>query len=223
MSQDPKRGHFAKEKGEIILREHEFDGIQEFDQKLPNWWLFTFYAAIVFFVAYWFTYYSTTFVRSPQQAVQDTIVAVQEAKLAELTKTMASLDDSRLVHEWATDGALIKNGEATYVKNCVPCHGVDLTATQLDPTGKSIALPGRPLTDGVWQYSGKPMEIFKLINVGTPPESAGYNGARMEAWGQKLTPVEIAQVVAYIIHKVPNDFKDIPAPSAAAPQASNAK
>lgn len=210
MSQDPKRGHFAKEKGEIILREHEFDGIQEFDQKLPNWWLFTFYTAIVFFVCYWFTYYGTTMVRSPQQALQDKIFAIQQVKLKELAKTLASLNDSKLVHEWATDGALVSAGKETFAKNCIPCHGIDLSATQKDATGKVIALPGRPLTDGQWTYSGKPMDIFKLINEGTPADSPGFNGGRMEAWGQKLTPIEIAQVVSYIITEVPADFKNIP-------------
>ncbi len=213
MSQDPKRGDFAKEKGEIILREHEFDGIQEFDQKLPNWWLFTFYAAIVFFVCYWFTYYGTTVMRSPQQRVQDQINAVQQVKLKELAKTMATLSDSRLVHEWAKDGALVMAGKATFSKNCIPCHGVNLSATQTDlASGNKVNLPGRPLTDHIWNYSGKPMDIFKLINEGTPAASPGFNGARMEAWGQKLTPVEIAQLVSYIITEVPDDFKDIPPP-----------
>ena len=214
MSQDPKRGDFAKEKGEIILRKHEFDGIQEFDQKLPNWWLFTFYGAIVFFVCYWFTYYGTTLMRSPQQRTQDQIVAVQQSKLKELAKTLASLNDSKLVHEWAKDGALVMAGEATFAKNCIPCNGDDLSATQKDGANKLVNLPGRPLTDGKWTYSGKPMDIFKLINEGTPAESPGFNGAKMEAWGQKLTPVEIAQLVAFIITKVPADFKDIPAPAA---------
>ena len=214
MSQDPKRGRFAKEKGEIILREHEYDGIQEFDQKLPNWWLFTFYGAIVFFVCYWFTYYGTSLVRSPQQAVADTIYSVQQAKLKELAKTLETLNDSRLVHEWATDGALVMAGEATFAKHCIPCHGVDLTATQSDANNKKIALPGRPLNDSQWTYSGKPMEIFKLINEGTPATSPGYNGNRMVPWGQQLTPIEIAQLVAFIISKVPQDFKDIPKPEA---------
>ncbi|RYD25396.1 MAG: hypothetical protein EOP87_24485, partial [Verrucomicrobiaceae bacterium] len=93
MSQEPKRGHFAKEKGEVILREHEFDGIQEYDQKLPNWWLFTFYGAVVFSIAAWFLYYQTDIQRDDHQVIAEKIVTIQAAKNAELEKTLATLDD----------------------------------------------------------------------------------------------------------------------------------
>jgi cytochrome c oxidase cbb3-type subunit 3 len=210
MNQEPKRGHFAKEKGEIILREHEYDGIQEYDQKLPNWWLFTFYGAVVWFVALWFAYYQTDLFKSPQQRVKDGIVAVQKAKAAELEKTLASLDDATLVHDWATKPEVVAAGEATFLTNCTACHGADLSATMTVGTAK-VPLPGLPLNDRQWKFGGKPMQIFKLINEGSPPESTGHNGAKMQVWGQTLSPKQIAEVTAYLITKLPEDFKDIPA------------
>jgi len=55
------------------------------------------------------------------------------------------------------------------------------------------------------------MEIFKLINQGSPPESSGHNGAKMQAWGQTLSRNKSPEVTAYLISRLPEDFKDIPA------------
>jgi cytochrome c oxidase cbb3-type subunit 3 len=219
MNQQPKRGDFARTKGEIVLREHEFDGIQEYDQKLPNWWLFTFYAAIAWFVIHWTLYYHTSVFKDAHQEVKEQILAVQKAKSVELEKMVATLDDSKLVHEWATKPEVVAAGEATFLTNCTACHGVDLSATMTVGNVK-MKLPGLPLNDHIWKFGkttpdGKvvasPMRLFKLINEGSPPESTGNNGAKMQVWGQSLTPKQIAEVVSYIISKVPEDFKDIPA------------
>ncbi|MEO5917608.1 MAG: cbb3-type cytochrome c oxidase N-terminal domain-containing protein [Luteolibacter sp.] len=210
MNQEPKRGHFAKEKGEVILREHEFDGIQEYDQKLPNWWLFTFYGAIVWFVVYWALYYHTSLIKSDGDLVKEKIVAIQAAKAAELEKTLATLDDATLVHTWATDPERVAAGEATFLTNCSACHATDLSATMV-AGGTKIPLPGLPLTDHQWKFGGKPMQIFKLINEGSPADSTGNNGAKMQPWGQTLSPKQVAELVSFIIAKVPDDFKDIPA------------
>ena len=211
MSQEPKRGHFAKEKGEVILREHEYDGIQEFDQKLPNWWLFTFYGAIACFVGYWVLYYHTGALKTSHEIVTGEIAAIQEAKAAELEKTLASLDDTKLVHEWAANPEVTTAGEATYMTNCAACHAADLSATMAAGTA-TVPLPGLPLNDGEWKFGGKPMDIFKIINEGSPPESTGHNGAKMQVWGQTLSSKQIAEVVAYLISRMPDEFKDIPAP-----------
>jgi len=208
MSQEPKRGHFAKEKGEIILREHEFDGIQEYDQKLPNWWPFTFYGAIVWFVVHWALYSPTHTLKDGNQEVIQEIPAVQKKKAAELEAAVAKLDDATLVHVWAKDPSLVASGEATFLTNCTACHGADLSATMTVGTTK-VPLPGLPLTDRQWKFGSKPMELFKLINAGSPPESTGHNGAKMQAWGQTLSPKQIAEVVSYLITKLPEDFKDI--------------
>lgn len=205
-SDSPKRGHFAKEKGEIILREHEYDGIQEYDQKLPNWWLFTFYIAIAWTVVHWAVYYHTGLVKDDRTNVRDAVTAVEKRKQAELEKTLATLDDATLVNDWAARADVVASGEALFQTNCSACHAADLSG-MMDAGGTKLPLPGLPLNDHQWKYGGKPMEIFTLINRGTPPESPGHNGARMQAWGQQLTPKQIAEVTAYIISKVPEDFE----------------
>lgn len=208
-SSEPKRGHFAKEKGEVILREHEYDGIQEYDQKLPNWWLFTFYGAIIWFAVYWFLYYQTPTFRTDREKIIAEMTAIQEKKAAELEKTLASLDDQTLINVWAADPAIVASGEAIYTTNCIACHAADLSAT-MDAGGTKIPLPGRSLIDGQWTYGGKPMDMFKLINQGSPAGSAGLNGALMQAWGQMLTPKQIAEVTAFIIAKNPKEFPVTP-------------
>lgn len=208
MSQEPRRGDFARKKGEVILREHEFDGIQEYDQKLPNWWLFTFYGAIVWFVIHWVVYYNTTALTTDHQRVEAGLAAVQAVRTAELEATLANLDDGVLANQWAQDPAIVVSGEAVYATHCVACHAADLSATMT--IGESvIPLPGLPLDDHEWKYGGLPMDLFKLINEGSPADSDGYNGAKMQVFGQILTPKEIAEVVAYIISKVPEDFEGI--------------
>lgn len=205
MNPEIKRGKYAKEKGETILREHEFDGIQEFDQKLPNWWLFTFYGGVAWFVAYWVIYYYTGSFRTDQEKIVSEVVALQEKKDSELAQTLAALDDKTLVEQWSKDPSIVAAGEATYSVSCAACHAADLTAT-LDAGGAKIPLPGRSLTDGHWEYGPAPMDIFKLINEGTPAEAPGFNGAKMQAWGQMLTPKQIAEVTAFLISRNPKDF-----------------
>lgn len=204
-SNEPKRGDFARKKGEVILREHEYDGIQEFDQKLPNWWLFTFYFAIAWFVIYWVLYYHTDTYKTDQQKITAAMQQIETDKEEALNAALATIDDATLINDWATNPAKVAAGEATFTTNCVACHGADLSAV-IVAGDVTVPLPGLPLNDGEWKYGSKPLDIFKLINDGTPPESAGHNGARMQAWGQMLTPQQIAELTAFLIAKNPDDF-----------------
>lgn len=202
---EPKRGTFAREKGEIIIREHVYDGIEEYDQKLPNWWLFTFYIAIAWFVAYWVLYYHAGAYQTDDQKLAGRLGMIEQKKQEQLAATLATLNDELLVTKWAADPAIVAAGEVTYTTTCTACHGADLSAT-MDVGGVKIPLPGLPLNDGQWKFGGKPMDIFKLVHDGSPPESTGHNGAKMQAWGQTLGPQKVAEVAAYVISKLP-EFK----------------
>lgn len=208
MSDEPeiRRAQYAEKEGEVVLREHEYDGIQEYDQKLPNWWLVIFIAALVFFFGYWIAYYHLGWMKSDEAKIQAAMQRIETAQKKALDEMLAKLNDEALVNEWASDPARVASGREIYMVNCTACHGQDLAAKIDVGGGQFVNLPGRSLTDGQWEYGAKPMDIFRIINNGTPPESPGHNNAKMEAWGLKLPPVQIAELTAYIISENLTEF-----------------
>lgn len=192
---------------EAPLRDHIYDGIQEYDHKLPNWWLYTLYAAIVYFVVDWGLYYKTDWFKTDQQKVTAEIQEIAEERKTALAETLSKLDNKTLVHEWATDSDRVSRGEAIYGQVCVGCHAADFSATMVVGDQK-LPLPGLALNDGEWKYGATPLDIFKIINDGTPADSTGHNGARMQPWGQTYSAQQVAELTAYIIAKNPDEFSD---------------
>lgn len=76
------------------LRPHSFDGIQEYDKRLPNWWLFTLYGSIVFAFGYWSLVHHWNVTKEPGQAVTDQIQ--QNALIA--AKSSGAITDEQM---WA--------------------------------------------------------------------------------------------------------------------------
>lgn len=179
-----------------VLREHVFDGIQEFDQKLPNWWLFTFYIAIVFFVGYWVVYYTTQSMPSPEERINQRMAKINEAKQQELESMLSKLDDN-VLYEWSGNQQIISEGESVYKQNCIACHAADLNGGVI----------GRSLIDEHWEYGGKPMDIFNIILKGSPVDAKGFNNQKMVAWESVIGPEKTAKVVAFILSKNPHTKK----------------
>ncbi len=208
MSSDPeiKIASYASKKGEVVIRPHEYDGIQEYDQTMPNWWLFIFYGALVYFVVFWLAYYQFGMLTTDAEKISAEMAKISQAKAKAMDEMLTKLDDNAFLTQWVKDEQTISNGRETFMANCTACHGQDLSGKMVIASGQAIPLPGLPLNDGVWQYGSRPMDIFKLINDGTPPESSGHNGARMEAWGQKMAPLKIVELVTYLMSENPKEF-----------------
>lgn len=163
--------------GEDPIREHVFDGIAEYDRRLPNWWLLTLYASIVFAIVYWMATQHFPG-KSDGDKVTATIQDIRAAKLA----AAGNYDDATL-WEMSRNPAIVSAGAAAYVSTCVACHGANMEGGI-----------GFNLADATWVHGDKPTEIMKVV-------TEGVTGTGMPPWGPMLGPKKTAEVVAYVLSK----------------------
>ena len=167
-----------EEEVEIIL-DHNYDGIRELDNKLPPWWVYLFYASIVFAVVYLARFHIFNDYTQDEEYAQE--VATAQLEIEEYKKTAKGLVDANTV-ELLTDASDLNAGKAIFEGNCVACHMID--------GGGGI---GPNLTDQNWILGGGIKNVFQTISEG------GRDGKGMIAWKQNLKPVEIAQVASYVL------------------------
>ena len=195
----------------VTLREHVYDGIQEFDQKLPNWWLFTLYIMIVWFVIYWVLYYQVGWFQSDEERIDAQIAVIDAERERQLTEQLASLNDASL-WEMSRDPARVEAGKEIFLGKCVACHGPDLTGYL-----SGVKLPGMPLNDKEWKHGGNPMDVFNIVTNGSPQIETG-----MIAWKTQMSPADIAKVVAFVLshHKEGEPWTKAAPTAAPAPAAT---
>ena len=168
MSNDPK---------EPLLLDHNYDGIQELDNKLPRWWVWLFYITIIFSAVY-LVYYHVTKTGDLQAAEYDKEMkagdAIKSAAMGKFEASIPSLQPS-------TDADVLAAGKQTYGKFCAACHRVD-----------GGGLVGPNLTDDYWIHGSKYSDTLNVI----------WNGVAntgMLAWKkQGLKPDDVIGVASYI-------------------------
>ena len=165
------------------IRPHVFDGIQEYDKRLPNWWLNTLYITIVFWVAYWAYHEWLHLGQSDVQIVESAMARIATERLSE-----AKLDDASL-WRMSQNAAFRDAGKATFDTNCAACHLASMRGKSESP----VAI-GPDLTDTSWLHGGKPTEIHQLIMKGVLVKG-------MPAWESVLGAKKISEATAYILSK----------------------
>jgi len=166
---------------EDAIREHTFDGIQEYDKRLPNWWLLTFYGAIVFWIGYWFYTQDSQLATSDTAALELELGRIEAVKLAE---SATQLDDGKL---WAMsrNAIFVDAGRNTFNTTCASCHQANLKGTDAGGIGPN-------LVDDTWIHGGKPTEIFHVVDQGVLEKG-------MPSWGPVIGAKKTSEVVAYIL------------------------
>lgn len=154
---------------------HEVDGIQEFDNHLPNWWLATLYGSIVFAGCYWFYFNVFNLGEHPERTYRR-----EMAELAEKQGKSVPVSNEALV-DMSKDAPVVADGAAIFASTCVACHGA-----------KGGGIIGPNLTDEYWIHGGTPEEIYQSVRD-------GYALKGMPAWGPQLGPRRAQAVAAYVL------------------------
>jgi cytochrome c oxidase cbb3-type subunit 3 len=159
------------------LLSHDADGIEEYDNPLPGWWVWIFWLSIVFSVGYWGWYElgpgpsAIALYEAGERAA-----AEQEARRA-AAAGVATVTSLRAL---ARDAAAMTTARQIFETRCAACHG---------PQGQGIIGPN--LTDDYWIHGGGLLEIRRVIENGVPDKG-------MVPWKGALSPREIDAAAAYV-------------------------
>jgi cytochrome c oxidase cbb3-type subunit 3 len=170
------------------LLEHEADGIREFDNQLPRWWLYGFYFTILFAVAYLVNYH----VLATPLVGHRGMVAEYEAELEAAAHLAASRPAPASATATAvaalTDAPSLAKGEAIFNSQksvCFSCHRPDLGG-----------LIGPNLTNDLWLNGCSVTEVMNSIRKGNP-----LRGMLPYGTDSPLTDDELLQVASFILSK----------------------
>jgi cytochrome c oxidase cbb3-type subunit 3 len=178
------------------LLPHTQDGIEEYDNPLPGWWVWVFWATIVFSAAYWIYY---------QLGPGPSIIAQYEADVRLATARQAAaapatgMTDEAIV-ALGKDARVMAAAREIFATRCMPCHG---------PQGQGLVGPN--LTDDYWVHGRRPTEVLHTIAEGVPDKG-------MVPWKDQLKPEELPAMAAYVLSLAGTN-----PPNPKAPQGVNSK
>lgn len=181
MSRDPQTTAPRDE-----LLDHEADGIREFDNALPRWWLYGFYFTIVFSAVYLVNYHV---LRRPLVGHAGMVAEYQaELEAAERVGSRHPAPAASAGFVALTDPDSLAKGRAIFEgpdNVCFSCHRPDLGG-----------LVGPNLTDDRWLHGCSVAEIVADIKTGYP-----LKGMLPYGTGKTLTDGQVLQVASYILSK----------------------
>lgn len=157
------------------LIEHNYDGIQEYDNPLPRWWVYLFYATIIFSVLY--------LLNIPGVGIGKGRIANYEADVAAWKAAHPEPEGGvspEQLAALAADQAALASGKQVYTTNCASCHRAD-----------GGGMIGPNLTDDFWIHGGSLPEIHKTIVEGVLAKG-------MPNWGKLLKPDQVNAVTVYV-------------------------
>ena len=178
---------------------HEWDGIQELNKPLPKWWLWTFYATVVWAIGYWILMPAWPLVASYTKgwlgySQRERVIAQldrSKADQAVFRDKIAASDLDAISKDPELLRFALAGGEAAFGDNCAPCHG----------RGAQGAAGYPNLRDDSWLWGGGLDAIQKTILHGIRSDDPNTHSGPMPAFGRSglLTAAQVNDVADYVL------------------------
>ena len=181
---------------------HSWDGIEEWNNPLPRWWVWVFYITVIWGIGYTIAYPAWPLVDrataglleySTRTEVAERIAEV-EARNAGLHEQLAVADLSKIGENAELSNYAVHAGAAVFRNNCSQCHGAGADGLRMGS--------GYPnLLDDDWLWGGTVEQIAYTVRHGIRnDQSDDAHWSEMTAFGRDeiLAGTEIAQVVHYV-------------------------
>lgn len=176
---------------------HEWDGIRELNNPLPRWWLWVFYATIVWAFGYWVLYPAWPLISSNTTGLLGwnarSAVAIQIQDLQALrAETSTRLTNASLADIEKTPDLLSlarAEGRVAFADNCAPCHGAG--------GGGAKGFPN--LNDDDWLWGGTLADIQQTITHGIRSGDDEGRQGNMTPFGGVLSKADISAAADYVL------------------------
>ena len=165
---------------DVVIEGHNYDGIREYDNPMPGWWLGIFWAAVIFAPIYILGVHVFGFINTYEDDLASGQSELQEIRAAHEAANPSFTADESTIQAYVADEVHTEAGATIFATNCAPCHGA---------AGQGLIGPN--LTDRYWIHGGANTDLFRVITDGVIEKG-------MTPWGSILSPEQRAQVIAFI-------------------------
>src|SRR5512134_2812322 len=104
------------------LLDHSYDGIQEYDNPMPRWWVITFWATIIFSILYAL---NVPGIGNGKGRIADYQADVARAAALRAQAEPAGGPTEEALAALVTDQKILADGKQVFTTYCAACHRAD--------------------------------------------------------------------------------------------------
>jgi len=174
LPESPDGGH------DKTIQGHNYDGIQEYDNPMPAWWVWIFVACVAFAPIYVLGVHVFGFINTYEDDLAESEHELQVVREAYAAAHPAFVADEATLASYQGKPDQIAAGAALFGQQCKSCHGEN---------GQGLIGPN--LTDKYWLHGNTDVDLFNTISKGVLDKG-------MPPWEAVFTPEQRAQLIAFI-------------------------